>query len=43
MNGEAILGSYYEPEMILVRVDSDTVYVIERVVRRRTVNGKSRH
>ncbi len=40
LNGEAILGSYYEPEMILVRVDSDTVYVIERVVRQCTVNGK---
>jgi hypothetical protein len=40
LNGEAILGSYYAPEMILAQVDEDLSYVINKVIRRKVVDGK---
>ena len=38
LNGELVLGSFYEPEMIKADVDDDTVYIIENIIRYRTYN-----
>jgi len=40
LNGELVLGSYYEAEMIPALVDEDTAYAIEKVLRKRVVKGE---
>jgi hypothetical protein len=38
-NGEDIEGTFYEPELQLIRVDPDKAYKIEKVLRRRKRPG----
>ena len=38
--GEAIEGTFYEQELQAVDVDSDTIFKVERVLRRRTRHGR---
>ena len=39
-NNDEIAGSFYEDELQKIDVDEDTVYRVERVIRRRTVRGE---
>ncbi len=40
LNGEMVLGSFYEPEMIIAHVNDETLYAVEKVIRYKTVNKK---
>lgn len=40
-SGEPISGTFYEPELQGVKVDPDAIYKIERVLKKRTIRGKT--
>ena len=39
-DGEAIEGTFYEQELQAVNVDPDTAFKVEKVLKRRTRNGR---
>lgn len=40
LNGELVLGSFYEPEMVAALVNDETLYAIEKIIRYKVVNKK---
>ena len=42
MNGSVVFGSYYDSEMIPSTLDDDNAFVIDRVIRRKVVEGEKR-
>ena len=40
-NNEPIIGSFYQSELQRIRTNENTVYKIEKVLRRRVRNGKT--
>jgi hypothetical protein len=43
MNNEAIKGAFYPPELNLVKKDENSLWFIEKVLKKRQVKGKKQH